>query len=330
MRKKVKAVLLTGIVFVGLLAGCQGRSDYVELHDPASVAALTENGVMDITPEMVPLTASPAMFTIPEPAAPGTKANKNAKVEVDYSHAEDGYIMIRYLQNTTKAIRVIVAGGQTNSQYTYSLRANNKYEVYPLSDGNGNYTISVFEQVDGNKFAAVSTTKFDVKLKNEFAPFIRSNQFVNYTKDSKTVAKAAELVKGLTDPIKKVEAVYKFVITFTYDDQKAKTVQPGYLPEVDKILELKKGICFDYAAVMAAMLRSQNVPTKLIVGYAGDVYHAWISVYSEEKGWIENVVTFDGKKWELMDPTFMSTGGSSDAVRRFIGDGKNYKAKYSY
>ena len=32
---------------------------------------------------------------------------------------------------------------------------------------------------------------------------------------------------------------------------------------------------------MTAMLRSQNIPCKLVVGCAGTTYHAWIDVYVE-------------------------------------------------
>ena len=41
------------------------------------------------------------------------------------------------------------------------------------------------------------------------------------------------------------------------------------LPSVDETLKTKKGICFDYAALMTAMLRSQGIPTKLEIGYQG-------------------------------------------------------------
>lgn len=57
---------------------------------------------------------------------------------------------------------------------------------------------------------------------------------------------------------------------------------------------------------------------------------AWISVYSEKDGWLDNVIYFDGKDWNLMDPTFASSSNSSDSVMKFIGDGKNYKQKYAY
>lgn len=86
-----------------------------------------------------------------------------------------------------------------------------------------------------------------------------------------------------------------------YDFDKAASVQSGYLPDIDETLNTKKGICFDYAALMTAMLRVQRIPTKLVVGYAGELYHAWISVYLDGVGWIDNIIYFDGKDWVRMD-----------------------------
>ena len=102
------------------------------------------------------------------------------------------------------------------------------------------------------------------------------------------------------------------------------------MPNLNKIYKKKKGICFDYAAVMTAMLRSQGVPTKLIVGYTGNAYHAWINVYSKKKGRISKMIYFNGKKWKLMEPTFASTSKSSKSIMKYIGNGRNYKEKLSY
>ena len=71
------------------------------------------------------------------------------------------------------------------------------------------------------------------------------------------------------------------------------------------------------------MLRSQDIPTKLVVGYTVDVY-------IKEMGWVDNFIYFDGVSWKLMDPTFASSGGNTDAVKQYIGDGANYRSKYSY
>ena len=169
------------------------------------------------------------------------------------------------------------------------------------------------------------TTTINVTLDDEFAPFLRPNQYVNYENATQTMDKAAMLVAGITDPLDKVEVIFNFVVNnLTYDYEKAATVQSGYLPALDQVLEAKKGICFDYAALMAAMLRSQGIPCKLVVGFAGDVYHAWISVWSPDQGWVEGAIYFDGANWQLMDPTFASTTGNPAIT------GVTYTYKYIY
>ena len=80
---------------------------------------------------------------------------------------------------------------------------------------------------------------------------------------------------------------------------------------------------------MATMLRSQGIPTRLEVGYVGDAYHAWISVYITDIGWINGIIEFDGKDWTIMDPTFAASS-SEQEVKDFIGDGHNYMTKYVY
>ena len=328
-REKLISIAIALFMLIGLLAGCS-QTETVMIPDPAEIASnATEVITMDLTPEMVPLSAT-AKFTLSMPTASGTDIKKNAKAEIDYSNIKDGYVMVRFLQNTTKQLRVLVTG-PSGERYTYTLKQDGSWEVFPLSDGNGSYTIGVFEQTQGSQYSTANTVTFTVTLKDEFAPFLRPNQYVDFTKESETVKKAAELVKGKTGLYDQVTAVYTYIVSnFSYDRPKAQSVKSGYLPVVDEILASKKGICFDYAAVMAAMLRSQGIPTKLVVGYAGTAYHAWISVYSPETGWVNSVIFFDGKKWNLMDPTFASSANESAEVMKFIGDGNNYSAKYLY
>jgi len=177
----------------------------------------------------------------------------------------------------------------------------------------------------------VQSISQSVTLADEFAPFLRPNQYVDYSAASTAVAKAEELTKNTENAMQKVAAVYDFVVgNLTYDREKAATVQSGYLPVLDSVLAAKKGICFDYAALMTGMLRSQSVPCKLVVGYAGTAYHAWINVWSEESGWINGAVYFDGNTWQRMDPTFASSANQSKSIMAYIGDGKNYTVKYLY
>ncbi len=261
--------------------------------------------------------------------ASGEKVEDNGDCIIDYSNTEDGYVMVKYTKATNKTIKAQVQGPGGDT-YTYTLRSGS-YEVLPLTEGDGEYKVTVFINVSGNKYATVASKTMDVELSSQFAPYLRPNQYVNYNASTKAVKKAASLTKKCKTDIAKVKKVYKYVVkNFKYDKKLAATVKTGYLPDLNKVYKKKKGICFDYAAIMTAMLRSQGVPTKLVVGYTGNAYHAWINVYSQKKGWVTGAIYFNGKKWKLMDPTFASTGKSSKSIMKYIGNGRNYKAKYSY
>ena len=113
-----------------------------------------------------------------------------------------------------------------------------------------------------------------------------------------------------------------------YDYEMAASVSSGYVPDLDQVIDRGKGICFDYASLMTAMLRISNIPTKLVIGYRGNDYHAWISVYISDIGWVDNVIEFDGKDWTLMDPATVSSGGS--AAADYVEHQDKYHALYFY
>lgn len=246
---------------------------------------------------------------------------------IDYSNTGDGYVMVQYTTYTECRLKAQVKG--PSATYTYNLTPQ-QWAAFPLSDQNGTYQIVVYKNVEGSKYAAVLSLTVDVVLDDEFAPFLHANQYVNFDAAPAAMA-AADTICANLDNLSKVAAVYDFVVKgMTYDTELAATVKSGYLPDLDQVLEKMSGICFDYAALMTGMLRSQGVPCKLVVGYAGDVYHAWINVWTEDTGWIEGIVFFDGVNWQRMDPTFASSAEGNQAILDYIGDGSNYSAKYIY
>ena len=260
--------------------------------------------------------------------ASGTLTKKNGEAVIDYSNTADGYVMMQYTASTSMRLKARVKGPTTT--YTYNLTPG-KWEVFPLSDGNGSYQFTVYRNVSGNKYASVLTTSATVTLTDEFGPFLRPNQYVDYSCAPNTVAKAAELTKDMTDPLVKVAAVYDYVVdSLSYDYDKAATVKSGYLPVLDTVLAENKGICFDYASLMAGMLRSQGVPCKLVVGYTGGAYHAWISVWTEKSGWVDGAIFFNGTAWKRLDPTFASSSKRSASIMEYINNDSNYSTKYIY
>ncbi len=323
-KRRLSALVLLLLASV-LLCAC-GAGKEVTIPDAVEGSVVDLGALPD---EGVPLADTPAVFTVQTPVASGVAVKKNSSVTVDYSNAKDGYIMASWNGGSAKVKLLLKGPGGT--QYQYDLHTDGRYETFPLSDGSGSYSVGVYKNIEGTQYSTVLGCTVEAKLTDEFGPFLRPNQYVNFTAESRAVAKAAELCAGVTDNLEKVGRVYEFVIeNVAYDKEKAKTVQSGYLPDIDKTLASGKGICFDYAALMTAMLRSQNVPAKLIVGYTGSIYHAWINVWSEQEGWVEAKIYFDGRQWKLMDPTFASSGNGSDSIQQYIGNGDNYKAKYQY
>ena len=261
------------------------------------------------------------------PTASGETCYGALTVTIDASNISDGYMMIRYTGRSEKAkAQITIPDGTV---YTYTIKGSD-YNTYPLTGGNGDNTLKVYEWVVDNSNALAFSKDLSVSLSDEFKPFLYPNQYVWFTGDSQVVALGRELSDQSADDLDYVQNSYYYVIrNISYDNDKAENTPTDYVPDIDTILEEKKGICFDYASLMAALLRSQSIPTKLEVGYSGEAYHAWISVYLKESGWVDNIIEFDGKDWVLMDPT-LAANNSSKAVAKYIGDGSKYTVKYSY
>jgi len=256
--------------------------------------------------------------------ASGIEAYGNDTVTIDVSYKSEGYLMIQYTGNCEKVKFQLT--GPDEVTYTYNLQDG--YETFPLTAGNGSYTMGIFENIEGTSYSTLFTQSIEVNITDELKPFLYANQYVNFGPDSATAKTGEELAYSANSDLEVVENVYNYIISnFTYDYDKAKTVPKGYLPVVDEILNMKTGICFDYAAVMATMLRTQNIPTRLEVGYMLEEYHAWISIYLNDTGWINGIIEFDGTEWKLMDPTFAS---SSKKPQDFIMETDKYLTKYVY
>ena len=292
-----------------------------------SLAAVLAVGALGLGLSAARAAAVPAKAAVQS----GVTVYQNGKAAVDASNLAEGFLMVRYTGGKNVRIKTRIAT-PNGINYDYDTNNTGAAETYPLTEGNGKYTVQVMENTSSNRYALAYSCTVDLKLRDAALPYLYSNQFVNFTADSKTAAKAKELMAGAgSDTLSKVKVVFDYVVdNFTYDYDRAASVQSGYLPVVDSVLAAKKGICFDYAAVMAAMLRSQNVPCRLVVGYAGTTYHAWINVYSPEQGWLDQVIYFDGTTWTLMDPTFTSSGKRSATIMKYVTDPANYTRNYAY
>ncbi|NND98768.1 MAG: DUF3488 domain-containing protein, partial [Pirellulaceae bacterium] len=114
------------------------------------------------------------------------------------------------------------------------------------------------------------------------------------------------------------------------------------VPDLDPIEQFvavdQRGHCQYFASAMAMMLRSQNIPTRVVVGYYTDEYNEWTGQYiarqSHAHAWVEALIDHDqinqyrmvygqppsDQYWLRLDPTPAASGGaqSPGTIRQSI------------
>ncbi len=339
MKKRLFLSLISYSLCFTVLAGCgsspsPSATDVPAVSLPAGTpgaASLENTPVESPSEDNSSVTFGDSAPYVPLPQASGAVTCGNDVVTIDSSNAADGYICVSYT-GTCPKVKLILTGPD-DYKCTYDISGNG-YEAFPLTAGNGSYSVGIYENIVDTSYSTCFTTSLQISLDDQFSPYLRPSQYCNYTADTKAVLLAAELRRQATSDLDFVSIVYNYIIeNIDYDHDKANAAVSGslsgYISDIDASLEAGKGICLDYAAIMTSMLRSQRIPTRLEVGYAGNAYHAWISVYLEEIGWVNGIIQFDGHSWSLMDPTFGASTGEKE-LKKFIGDGSNYTVKYIY
>lgn len=244
---------------------------------------------------------------------------------IDISSVSEGYVAVSAISDKRLKFQIKFE----ENKYNFDLASDGTPSFFPLSFGDGDYLFRIMENITENKYAEKLSVSCQVRLKDEFQPYLHPSDYVNYSRDSDCVRKASELAENASDELELISGVYDFICTtVTYDHEKARHLENGYLPDPDETMHSGKGICFDYASLAAAMLRSQGIPTKEIFGYVApdDVYHAWNMFYTKENGWITVSFAANQQDWTRMDVTFAANGADST----FIGDGTNYSELYFY
>jgi hypothetical protein len=139
-------------VLVFLCCGC-GCAKAKSKNNTNTESPFVDDAVIgNVDSEQDILAEEPALPDILQPEAPGTAAEENDKAVIDYSNVADGYVMVQYKTATDKKLKAQVKGPTTT--YTYTIQPE-QWVTFPMSDGNGDYKITVFENVEGKQYATV-------------------------------------------------------------------------------------------------------------------------------------------------------------------------------
>lgn len=212
----------------------------------------------------------------PQPALDEDVLIYKGEFVLDPTGIQDGYFLARR-SPTSSGLKMRVTKNKVT--YTYDLNNQGEYEIFPLQLGSGVYNVSLYRNVKGTKYAKDAEVRLDVQLTNEDGAFLAPNQYVRYTPETYAVLAAERLCEGVESDEEKFNIINDFIVqNFTYDHDRARKQKSFYLGDADMCFETRKGLCQDYAVMMCAMLRSQGIPTKLVLGYAQNFYHAWNQV----------------------------------------------------
>jgi transglutaminase-like putative cysteine protease len=134
--------------------------------------------------------------------------------------------------------------------------------------------------------------------------------------DPRVQALADQLFASNHETIAYINAVLSYFRTHGFK----LSTSPGQLgpdPVAEFLFRTRSGFCEHYASAFGELMRIENIPTRMVVGYHGGEWnsygqfyqinqsnaHAWDEVWVEEK-----------KQWRRVDPTSVITAGSSTAI----------------
>jgi len=236
-------------------------------------------------------------------------------ITIDSNYSGEGIVRVAH-SGTDKKTKVMVEKGST--KYYYDLKKEEDF--FPLQLGQGDYTVTVLENITGIKYKAVAQKSFKAEITEMNSVYLQSTQPIVWNYDMESIKLANSLAQGEKDNLKVVQTIYDYIVNnISYDYKKADKLSSDYTPEIDTIFRDGKGICYDYSVLFAAMLRSRGIPAKMVKGYRDGIekYHAWNEVY------------LDGR-WKVIDATFGVVAIKAGTSCRMFQDEDKYRKLREY
>lgn len=314
VQKTAETILFTAlaILLIALMAACSSATANVNGSDGKMVTISKEN-----VPLSGPQASEQARATFQNGTDVNTAPIENGTVTVNCNLADKGIIGIRADIATTQRLKL--KASKDGSEIYYDISPNEMIKI-PMQMGNGKYALELFQNIQGANYKQLYQKELDISMSDPNSVFLYSNQVVDFENKSKANELALSLTKDAQSDADKLKAVYDYVTShISYDYNKINAVNTSYVPDVDAILACNTGICYDYAAVTAAMLREAGVPTKLVKGYRSDNanYHAWNEVLI-------------GGQWVTIDATFDATARQNGQAYEMKKDAGMYKADKAF
>jgi len=287
-----------------------------------------------------------------------SKVNEKYKTYVN-SYYKGEYVRIDIINNNSFEIK---GANLTKDKYVSVFISNNEEDVYHSNREkilpDGSYTLRVNTKLPegknelvmffGESEYGIATSRYfiDIYVENgelffKTSPvyghnykFFIENTYIKEdylktglpTKDHNRIKELAEsIIKGIDNDYDKVKAIFAWVSDNIYYNWDGFISGRSGKNDPISVLDSKKAVCAGYAELTAALLRSINIPCKVVSGFAmgAGTSGNWEAEKHNRSNHAWNEVYVDGR-WIIIDSTWSSNN-------RFI-DGKfEYKGyDYSY
>lgn len=237
-----------------------------------------------------PMPAGVEANTSPLPRAPGDTADRSQTLRVDPIRWRDVWLPI---YGSPREIR-----GIDNSWY-YDQTSGSVYSERPQRPPAYNLQASLRQPEREELRNAVVDNSEVPEIYTEVADI-----------DPEVRALTENIVAGRTNSFDKANALWEFFTAegrFTYDTKTASASGSDAL--ADFLLKGRRGFCAQFASSMAVMLRMENIPARVAIGFtAGTEYDNYRSISTRDAhAWVE---AYFGKKhgWVPFDPTPLDGG----------------------
>lgn len=288
VHQRVSSIMFSFMVGVTLCFYVLSVRCYAVFPSPVYVAEMVDNGVSNVI---------------------STGDTHSYESNDDLATFSDAFVNLQYLDMDdllVNGIFTVKAPTDLSDQYCVRvINTDNKTEQFykfvstvrpslSITAGSGNYCVQFLIRLVGNKFLVKESVDFCydencVGLK----PYVEETLMVPMS--DKITDLAQNVTKYGKTKLGKVRLVEWYLAeNMYYDYVKAYNVKAGYKSNPNTILDDGCGICVDYATLMTSMLRSIDIPTRMVWGYINGVYHAWVEV------------AIDGS-WLRFDPTLADT-----------------------
>jgi len=269
----------------------------------------------------------------------------NKYVKINTNTANKGYIEVEYLDANGYDITVSMRSNKKNAngnlagwEYRSSKKGKCKINA-ALTYGNAAYTVTVTstmknESTGVERVSKKATLTINLPNVSSTGAFLLSTGEVIYDSNMMFIKKASEISATCKDDFEKVSKIYDWLTQYIQYQVVEDTIQGDYICDLNKIYNRKTGVCYDYAVVLAAMLRSQGIPCKVVFGRYTDSTsgdgHVWNEVYIAKSGSItSNELSITGNKWCTLDPTLSHVNSGQSAID-FMNNASNYTWRAYY